>query len=117
MNPTQFNDPKDFENIPVTPLKKIFICLKRRVAILLFLPSVKEIYPDEASQKMHYDLGYLETILEGKYRPGHFQGVCMVVHRLLEIVKPRRLYLGQKDYQQCNGHQEINRNNWNGYNN
>jgi len=66
----------------------------------LFLPPVNEIYPDEASQKIHYDIGYLETILEGRYRPGHFQGVCMVMHRLLEIVKPNRLYLGQKDFQQ-----------------
>ncbi|HNU14934.1 MAG TPA: pantoate--beta-alanine ligase, partial [Chitinophagaceae bacterium] len=50
---------------------------------------------------MHYDLGYLETILEGKFRPGHFQGVCVVVHKLLEKVLPDNLYLGQKDYQQC----------------
>ena len=68
---------------------------------VLFLPSVDEIYPNGTNASSHYDLGYLETILEGKYRPGHFQGVCMVVHRLLEIVKPDNLYIGQKDYQQC----------------
>jgi pantoate--beta-alanine ligase len=68
---------------------------------VLFLPTVKEIYPEGTIKQIKYDLGYLETILEGKYRPGHFQGVCMVVHRLLDIVKPDILYLGQKDYQQC----------------
>jgi pantoate--beta-alanine ligase len=68
---------------------------------VLFLPAVEEIYPDGTSPGIKYNLGYLETILEGKYRPGHFQGVCMVMHRLLDIVKPANLYLGQKDYQQC----------------
>ena len=68
---------------------------------ILFLPSVNEIYPDGANKKRHYELDHLETILEGKFRPGHFQGVCMVVHRLLQIVTPDYLYLGQKDYQQC----------------
>ncbi len=100
VNPTQFNDPKDFEKYPVTIEKDIEL-LANAGCDILFLPSVKEIYPDELSPALKYDLGYLERILEGKFRPGHFQGVCMVVHRLLEIVMPDNLYLGQKDYQQC----------------
>lgn len=99
VNPTQFNDRKDFEKYPSILEQDIYL-LEKSGCDLLFLPSEKEIYPDEASKKKHYDLGYLETILEGKYRPGHFQGVCMVVHRLLEIIRPNSLYLGQKDFQQ-----------------
>ncbi|HQZ75488.1 MAG TPA: pantoate--beta-alanine ligase [Chitinophagaceae bacterium] len=100
VNPTQFNDPKDFEKYPITIEKDIEL-LANAGCDILFLPSVKEIYPDELSSSLKYDLGYLERIQEGKFRPGHFQGVCMVVHRLLEIVMPDNLYLGQKDYQQC----------------
>ncbi len=100
VNPTQFNDPKDFEKYPIT-IEKDIAMLEAAGCDVLFLPSVKEMYPEGSDQKMQYDLGYLETILEGKFRPGHFQGVCMVVHRLLEIVQPDNLYLGQKDYQQC----------------
>jgi pantoate--beta-alanine ligase len=100
VNPTQFNDPKDFEKYPVTIGKDIYM-LESAGCDVLFLPSVDEIYPDNKTMQTHYDLGYLETILEGKYRPGHFQGVCMVMQRLLGIVRPGNLYLGQKDYQQC----------------
>jgi pantoate--beta-alanine ligase len=100
VNPTQFNDPKDFEKYPIT-LEKDIDLLEKAGCDVLFLPSVKEIYPDGTDAKKNYDLGFLETVLEGKYRPGHFQGVCMVVERLLNIVKPDNLYLGQKDYQQC----------------
>ncbi len=100
VNPTQFNDPKDFKKYPVTLEKDIYL-LENTGCDVLFLPTVKEMYPDGLTPKMHYDLGFLETVLEGKYRPRHFQGVCMVVHRLLEIVNPVHLYLGQKDYQQC----------------
>lgn len=100
VNPTQFNDPADFEKYPIT-LDKDIRLLEEAGCSVLFLPSVTEIYPDGPKARMHYDLGYLETRLEGFYRPGHFQGVCMVVHRLLDIVQPNHLYLGQKDYQQC----------------
>jgi pantoate--beta-alanine ligase len=100
VNPTQFNDPKDFEKYPIT-LEKDIAMLEEAGCDVLFLPSAKEMYPDGIKQTMPYGLGFLETVLEGKFRPGHFQGVCMVVHRLLEIVQPDNLYLGQKDYQQC----------------
>jgi pantoate--beta-alanine ligase len=100
VNPTQFNDPKDFDKYPVT-IEKDLDLLEASGCDLLFLPSIKEIYPDGPVSLFHYDLGYLETALEGKYRPGHFQGVCQVVHRLLTAVEPNNLYLGQKDYQQC----------------
>ncbi len=100
INPTQFNDPADFKKYPVT-LEKDIVILEAAGCDALFLPSVEEIYPGGTNTAINYDLGSLETILEGHYRPGHFQGVCMVVHRLLDIVRPDNLYIGQKDYQQC----------------
>ena len=100
VNPTQFNDLKDFEKYPIT-IEKDIETLEAAGCNVLFLPSVKEMYPEGIKPEMQYELGYIETILEGKFRPGHFQGVCMVVHRLLDIVQPDNLYLGQKDYQQC----------------
>jgi len=100
VNPTQFNDPRDFEKYPIT-LEKDIAMLEAAGCDVLFLPSVKEMYPEGIKPTTYYNLGYLETVLDGKFRPGHYQGVCMVVQRLLEIVKPDDLYLGQKDYQQC----------------
>jgi pantoate--beta-alanine ligase len=100
VNPTQFNDPKDFERYPVTIEADIRL-LEKAGADVLFLPSVAEIYPGGVQTTQHYDLGYLETLLEGRYRPGHFQGVCQVVHRLFDIVQPHNAFFGQKDYQQC----------------
>lgn len=100
VNPSQFNDPKDFKKYTVT-IENDILMLESSGCDILFLPSVAEIYPNGTTGYTHYGLGYLETILEGKYRPGHFQGVCMVMQRLLDIVKPDNLYLGQKDYQQC----------------
>ncbi len=100
VNPTQFNDPKDFQKYPITIEKDIYLLEKNGVDIL-FLPSKDEVYPNGTTNLAHYKLGYLETLLEGKYRPGHFQGVCQVMERLLRIVTPDDLYMGQKDYQQC----------------
>ena len=99
INPTQFNNPNDFEKYPVT-IEADIEQLELNGCDILFMPSVDDIYP-ENYQKSNFELGYLDTVLEGKHRAGHFQGVCMVVKRLLEIVKCDILYLGQKDYQQC----------------
>ena len=99
VNPTQFTNPEDFEKYPIT-IESDIEMLETAGCDVLFLPSVEEIYP-VSFQKIHYDLGEVENILEGKYRPGHFQGVCLVVERLLRIVQCNTMYLGQKDYQQC----------------
>ena len=100
VNPTQFNNAMDFEKYPISIEKDIDL-LEKSGCDILFLPLRGEIYPLGIKDLENYDLGYLETVLEGKYRPGHFQGVCQVVHRLLEIIRPGNLYIGQKDYQQC----------------
>lgn len=100
VNPTQFNDKKDFENYPVT-IDEDKMMLIEAGCDVLFLPSVEEMYPNGTVNASEYDFGYLDTILEGAKRPGHFKGVGQVVARFLEIIQPDRLYLGQKDYQQC----------------
>ncbi len=100
VNPAQFNDAKDFDNYPSTIEQDIDL-LEKAGCDVVFLPSVAEMYPAGMQDAKKYNLGYLETVLEGKYRPGHFQGVCLIVHRLLNIIAVDALYLGQKDYQQC----------------
>jgi len=99
VNPTQFNNPRDYELYPNTIEKDIALLIQAGCDVL-FLPSKEEMYPDHIVAK-HYDLGEIETVLEGQYRPGHFQGVCQAVDRLLQIVVPHQVYFGQKDYQQC----------------
>ncbi|MBC7422166.1 MAG: pantoate--beta-alanine ligase [Ferruginibacter sp.] len=100
VNPTQFNDPKDFAKYPVTINEDIYL-LEKAGCDVLFLPSVDEMYPDGLKTDVNFELGFLETILDGKFRPGHFQGVCQVMDRLLSIVLPDKLFMGQKDFQQC----------------
>lgn len=100
VNPVQFNNQEDFIKYPST-IEKDILALEEIGCDVLFMPSEDEIYPDAKSKQKHFELGYLEDVLEGKFRPGHFQGVCLVVEKLLDIVEPGNLYLGQKDYQQC----------------
>ena len=99
VNPYQFDDRKDFEKYPVNTENDILL-LEKAGADLLFLPSVDEIFPPGKSLEK-YEIGYLETILEGRYRPGHYQGVCQVMSRLLTLINPDHLFMGQKDFQQC----------------
>ena len=99
VNPTQFNDKSDFDNYPVTIDNDIKM-LSAAGCDVLFLPSVKEIYPKGLEQKKPFSFGFIANILEGAFRPGHFNGMAQVVERLLKIVKPDILFMGQKDYQQ-----------------
>ncbi len=100
VNPTQFNNQNDFDNYPITIANDIKLLLEVNCDFL-FLPSVSEMYPEGITNNKIYDLGYLDSVLEGAHRPGHFNGVCLIVHKLLDAVRPDTLYLGKKDYQQC----------------
>lgn len=99
VNPTQFNNPDDYNHYPVSIEADIDL-LENAGCNVLFLPGVQDIYPT-GFQKKTFDLGNLEVVLEGAHRPGHFDGVCQVVDILLNVVQPDKLYLGQKDFQQC----------------
>ena len=99
VNPVQFNDPDDFEQYPKT-LEADLKLLDEAGCDAVYLPSTTDIYPEGMGALLHYDLGSLENFWEGEHRPGHFQGVCAVVHRLLDAVSPHFLYMGLKDYQQ-----------------
>ena len=100
VNPTQFTEQSDFEKYPSSIEADIFN-LEKAGCDMLFLPTVADMYPNGSLPSRQYDLGRLDSILEAEFRPGHFQGVCQVVQRLLDIVAPGKLYLGQKDFQQC----------------
>lgn len=100
VNPTQFNDITDLDKYPVTTEADIAL-LTEAGCDILFLPTAEEVYPKGAEGAQTYDFGLLDTVLEGAHRPGHFKGVGQVVARLLSIVKPHYLYMGQKDFQQC----------------
>ncbi len=100
VNPTQFNDPADFNKYPVT-IETDILQLEEAGCDLLFLPDLATIYPNGTNNLPTFDMGSLETLLEGASRPGHFQGVCQVMNRLLTLVAPEKLFMGQKDFQQC----------------
>lgn len=97
VNPTQFNDPKDFENYPVTFDEDLQLIEKLNVDFL-FYPSAEEIYADNFSYRIEEN--NLSKILCGAFRPGHFEGVLTVVLKLFNIIQPTQAYFGEKDYQQ-----------------
>jgi len=99
VNPTQFNEASDLEKYPRLPEKDIPLLVKEGVEVL-FMPTVEEMYPPDLPPLPNFDFGQLTKVLEGQHRPGHFEGVIQVMHRLLTLVQPDRLYMGQKDFQQ-----------------
>ena len=97
VNPTQFNDRNDLIKYPRT-LDADCELLEKVGASFVFAPSVEEIYPEPDTRQFSY--APLDTVMEGKFRPGHFNGVCQIVSKLFMIVEPDRAYFGEKDFQQ-----------------
>lgn len=99
VNPIQFNNPDDFEKYPRTE-EDDFKLLAAAGVDAVFAPTAKEMYPDDEDKGKVYDLGQVAEVMEGKYRPGHFQGVAKVLDILFRLVDPHRAYFGEKDFQQ-----------------
>ena len=97
VNPTQFNNAEDFKLYPRL-LEADAEMLAENKCQFLFAPDVSEMYPEALQLK--FDFGSLETVMEGRFRPGHFTGVAAVVSKLFHLVKPHKAYFGQKDLQQ-----------------
>ena len=97
VNPTQFNDKADLERYPRTEEadKKL---LEAAGCDIVFMPGVEEMYPEQDTRVFNF--GSIETVMEGKYRPGHFNGVAQIVSKLFDAVEPTRSYFGEKDFQQ-----------------
>jgi len=98
VNPTQFNNPDDLKKYP-RQLNKDIHLLESVDCDVLFKPEVEEMYPED-DKDIEFNFGAIETVMEGADRPGHFQGVGIIVKKLFEIVKPHKAYFGKKDYQQ-----------------
>lgn len=98
VNPTQFNNASDLDNYPVQT-KTDLAALENANCDLVFLPNKEAMYP-EGEATCAYNLEGLDLVMEGAHRPGHFDGVCTIVHKLFEIVLPNKAYFGEKDYQQ-----------------
>jgi len=99
VNPTQFDDKADLVRYPRT-LAEDMDMLRRVGNRLIFAPTVEEMYPPNLDTSSGVDFGDMATHMEGVHRSGHFEGVAQVVKRLVDIVQPDHMYMGQKDYQQ-----------------
>lgn len=98
VNPTQFGESNDLISYP-KPIEKDIELLIENNCDILFLPTVEEVYPATCVQQ-HFDLDGIDLVFEGKSRVGHFQGVCNVIYRFFDQIKPHKAYFGQKDFQQ-----------------
>lgn len=96
VNPVQFNNPEDLRKYPRT--LDADVAFIGEYADYAFAPSVEEVFPTPPTEEYHY--GVVEEVMEGAYRPGHFNGVGVIVRRLLDWVQPDKAYFGEKDYQQ-----------------
>ena len=103
VNPVQFNNAEDLEKYPRT-LEQDLAYIEK-VADIVFAPTVDEVFPTPPTEK--YDFGTLETVMEGAFRPGHFNGVGVIVKRLFDWTEPHRAYFGEKDFQQLAIIQEL----------
>lgn len=97
VNPTQFNDKNDLVTYPRTPEQDAEM-LRKAGCKYVFMPSDEEMYPEPDTRQ--FDFGTLETVMEGRFRPGHFNGVAQIVSKLFDAVMPDRAYFGEKDFQQ-----------------
>lgn len=98
VNPTQFNNPIDFEKYPKSIENDIYL-LEKMDCDIVFIPTIKTVYPKGLTKK-EYDFKGLDVVMEGKFRPGHFDGVAEVVLRFFDLIKPQKAYFGEKDFQQ-----------------
>lgn len=99
VNPIQFNNKEDFEKYPRTE-EEDFKVLAAAGVDAVFAPTASEMYPEEKKEAKEYALGTVAEVMEGKYRPGHFQGVARVLDILFRLIAPHRAYFGEKDFQQ-----------------
>lgn len=101
VNPVQFNNPKDYACYPRTEEADLKLLAAEGVDAV-FIPTEEEIYPGNTRHEHDYvfDLGSAAEVMEGKYRPGHFQGVARIVSYLFRMIRPDRAYFGEKDFQQ-----------------
>ncbi len=98
VNPTQFNNPDDLSNYPRNLDADLQLLEKNGHCDIVFAPSVEEVYPEPDNRQFNF--GSLAEVMEGKYRPGHFNGVAQVVSKLFDYVKPDKAFFGEKDFQQ-----------------
>ncbi|NAS12596.1 pantoate--beta-alanine ligase [Poritiphilus flavus] len=99
INPTQFNNPEDLNKYPRSMEQDSKLLSELSEELLIFAPGIREMYP-ESVESVSYNFDGIEEVMEGKHRPGHFDGVATIVEALLRAVSPDRAYFGEKDYQQ-----------------